>query len=266
MHIFWQSLRMSRSNLWGFGLGLALLSLSSVLFLPSIRESGAQLSQLLESMPKGLLAAFGVSDQMDLLSPAGFLQGRLFGFLVPLVLLIQGIGIGAATIAGEEERGQLEVVAAHPVSRVQLYLEKLGVLLVLLAGSSLLLFLSIWIGLWVVKFDIPLEHILAACFGVFLLALLFSGLALAIGAWTGRRGLATGVASILAVLAYFWNALFPLNKALAAYQKWSPFYQGVGYEPIKNGLDWGYVAILLVTTLVLLGVGLYRFTRRDLGV
>ncbi len=98
-------------------------------------------------MPKGMLAAFGVSDQVNLFTPEGFLQGQLFALMVPLLLIIQGVGIGSATIAGEEERGQLEVVAAHPVSRTRLFLEKLGVLVVALLFSSLLLFLSVWLGL-----------------------------------------------------------------------------------------------------------------------
>jgi ABC-2 type transport system permease protein len=266
MHILQQNLRLGRANLLGFGLGLALLSLVSVLFLPTLKENGEQMTQLIQSLPKGLMAAFGISEQTDMLSPEGFLHARLFGLMVPLLLLIQGIGIGAATLAGEEERGQLEVVAAHPVSRARLFLEKLGVLAVALGFSSLLLLLSIWIGLRLVNTEIALGKVLAACLGSLLLGLLFGGLALAIGGWTGRRSLAAGLASALAVLAYFWNALTPLSPDLAGWQKYSPFYQGVGYEPIKNGLDAGSAAILLLATLVVLGLGLYRFRQRDLGV
>lgn len=266
MHILTQNLRMGRGNLLGFGIGLAALSLVSVLFLPSILESGQEWQRLINSMPKGMLAAFGVSDQVNLFTPEGFLQGRLFALMVPLLLIIQGVGIGSATIAGEEERGQLEVVAAHPVSRTRLFLEKLGVLVVALLFSSLLLFLSVWLGLQAVGVSLPLSHQLAAVSGSFLLGLLFGGLALALGAWNGRRAAALGLASLTAVVTYLWNALAPLNKDLADSQKFSPFYLATGYEPLRNGFDWGYTAILLGLTLLVLALGLLRFRQRDIGV
>jgi len=266
MHILAQNLRMGRGNLLGFGLGLAALSLISVMFLPSMQQNSQELQQLLQSMPKGMLAAFGVSDQVDMLTPEGFLQGRLFALMVPLLLIIQGVGIGSATLAGEEERGQLELIAAHPVGRTRLFLEKLGLLGAALLFSSLLLFVSIWLGLKAVGVPLPLDHQLAAVSGSFLLGLLFGGLALALGAWNGRRALALGLASLLAVAAYLWNALTPLSQDLAQSQKFSPFYWAVGYEPLRNGFDWGYIAVLLGLILLLLALGLLRFRRRDLGI
>ncbi|GEM88094.1 ABC transporter permease subunit [Meiothermus granaticius] len=255
MHILAQNLRMGRGNLLGFGLGLAALSLISVMFLPSMQQNSQELQQLLQSMPKGMLAAFGVSDQVDMLTPEGFLQGRLFALMVPLLLIIQGVGIGSATLAGEEERGQLELIAAHPVGRTRLFLEKLGLLGAALLFSSLLLFVSIWLGLKAVGVPLPLDHQLAAVSGSFLLGLLFGGLALALG-----------LASLLAVTAYLWNALTPLSQDLAQSQKFSPFYWAVGYEPLRNGFDWGYIAVLLGLILLLLVLGLLRFRRRDLGI
>ena len=266
MNILLQNLRLGRANLIGFGLGLAVLSLISVLFLPTLEQSAAEITRLLNTMPKGMLAAFGVSDQLNMLTPEGFLHARLFGLMVPLLLLIQGIGIGAATIAGEEERGQLEVLAAHPVSRVRLFMEKLGVLTVALVCSSVLLYLSIWIGLILINIPMDLGKVAAACTGGFLLGLLFGSLALSLGAATGRRGFALGLTSILAVTAYLWNALTPLSKDLKDLQRFSPFYLAEGYEPIRNGLEWGYAAVLLGLTLAILAAGLYRFNRRDLGV
>lgn len=132
--------------------------------------------------------------------------------MVPLLLIIQGVGIGSATIAGEEERGQLEMVAAHPVSRTRLFLEKLGVLVVALLFSSLLLFLSVWLGLQAVGVSLPLSHQFAAVSGSFLLGLLFGSLALALGAWNGRRAVALGLASLTAVVTYLWNALAPSTR------------------------------------------------------
>ena len=44
--------------------------------------------------------------------------------MVPLLLMIAAIGAGAGAIAGEEERGTLELLLANPLSRRRLVLEK----------------------------------------------------------------------------------------------------------------------------------------------
>ena len=46
--------------------------------------------------------------------------------MVPLLLLVAAIGAGARAIAGEEERGTLDLLLSTPVSRRRLALEKLG--------------------------------------------------------------------------------------------------------------------------------------------
>ena len=55
--------------------------------------------------------------ELDLASPAGYLNSQIYALLAPLLLLIFSIGGGAGAVAGEEERGTLDLLLAHPVRR-----------------------------------------------------------------------------------------------------------------------------------------------------
>ena len=64
--------------------------------------------------------------------------------------------------------------------------------------------------------------------GVALLAFDFGLLALAVGAWTGSRSTAIGVAVSLAAVAYVVSALAPVVHWIHAVRFVSPFYWSVG--------------------------------------
>ena len=97
-----------------------------------------------------------------------------------------------------------------------------------------------------------------------LLAVLFGGVAMAVGAATGRRGLATGVAAAAAVAAYLVHSLAPLAEALAWLQRLSPIWWATGNDPLQHGLGVGLLLPLAVLGAVL-AVGGRLFTRRDLA-
>jgi hypothetical protein len=64
-------------------------------------------------------------------------------------------------------------------------------------------------------------------------------MALAVGAVIGRRGLVLGVAAALAVGAYLANAVASQVPSLGAIRKLSPFYDYLGGDPLRTGLDLG---------------------------
>ena len=50
---------------------------------------------------------------------------------------------------------------------------------------------------------------------------------------------------------------------LGLYKKFSPFYYYLGDEPLNNGLNDGHDGILVATVIVLLGLAVLGFRRRD---
>lgn len=64
-------------------------------------------------------------------------------------------------------------------------------------------------------------------------------------------------------MAYLVNGLAPVVDWLRPAPKYSPFYQYVGHDPLTNGLDWPSAGIALGTAVVLIGLAIVGFRRRD---
>lgn len=266
-NIFTKSLRDRRRSLIWWNVGLVALSLLMMLFYPTIREQREQFERLLESYPKALLALFGVAEfGGSLFSPAGYLKAELFGMFVPLIFLILGIGFGARAIAGEEERGTLELLLANPIPRRRIVLEKFLALAATLGMVGLIFWLSLWIGSRLVAMEIGGWELASGVVSAVLLGLEFGALALALGCSTGKVGLSMGVSAAVGVAGFFLNGLAPLASWLKPYQKLSPFYHYIGYEPLEQGLNLGFAALMLAIALLLLGISLVTFERRDIRV
>ena len=106
--------------------------------------------------------------------------------MVPLLLLVAAIGAGAGAIAGEEERGTLELLLANPVSRTKVVLEKSVALVAEIAGLGFVLWLALLVGALLTSMDISAGHLAAATLSAVLLALAYGAIALLLGAATGE--------------------------------------------------------------------------------
>ena len=263
-NILLKTLRDQRRALGWWSLGIVTLVFSVIPFYPSIRDN-PQYNQLLDTLPEQLRAVL-LAGAQDITSPAGYLNSQLFSLLVPLLLLIYGIGFGANTIAGEEERHTLELLLAHPLRRGQVVIEKFGALVLAVALLGVVLWLSLWSGALLVDMAIGSEQLASATLGSVLLGILFGALALALGAATGNRSLSVGVAAALAFGSYLVYSFSAFVERLKPYREASPFTWYIGDEPLRNGLQFGHGAALIGTTLVLLALAVWTFNRRDVAV
>lgn len=98
-----------------------------------------------------------------------------------------------------------------------------------------------------------------------LVGVLFGTLALAVGAATGRRGLARGVAAAFAVASYLVSSLADLVSLLRPVRPLSPWYQAIGVDPITHGFSWRLL-ILVGLTAAFVAASSAAFERRDLAV
>jgi ABC-2 type transport system permease protein len=229
---------------------------------PSI-GSVEETRRLLDAMPPELRAMFS-SENADVSTPAGYLNIELFTFMLPLIIMAVTLTAGAGATAGEEEHGTLELLLANPIPRWRIVAEKaLGS-----AVLSAILCTGIWVALALsarlIDIDIALDRIAGALVSVWLLVCTIGGVALLLGALTGSRVAAIGIAIGVAVAGFFVNALAPLADVLEPLRPFSPHYHYMGYDPLTNGLDAGHAIVLAATFLVLVVAAAVAFERRDL--
>ncbi len=262
---FFKGLRDQRRALLFWALALGAYALLMCFFFPTVRESAADLKGYIESMPEGFRQAF-MGDATDFSSPATFLNAELFSLMSPLLLLVFGIGLAAAQIAGEEENGSLSLLLAYPVSRRRLLAQKLGVLftgIALLAGVHLG---ALAAGSVAVDMGLGAGQLIEANVSLGLLVASIATVAFAAGAATGRRGIAITAGAGLGAVSYLLNVLAPLTERFEPLRYVSVFYYYGGTEPLRVGLQAGYVAVLLGVTAAAALVAFVAFERRDVRV
>ena len=254
-------LRTHRGGLLGWSVGLAAVSTMYLSFYSTVALDRELLDQYMEAFPPEMMSAFGFDD---IASPAGYAQSTVFNLLGLILILIAGMTRGTRAIAGDEQSGALETEVSAAVDRSQVYVGRaLGVtafvvVLGLVVGAVTLV-INGPAGL-----DLPIGNILAGVTALTLLGLVHSLIALAVGAATGRPGIALGVAIVVAVLGYFAHNLGP--SILEGVERFSPFHWAYGETPLADGWDVGGLGLLALLAVAAFVAGLLAFPRRDLGV
>ncbi len=261
-NVFVKGLRDLRRSFLFWALGTAILPIWLGLMYPSVKKSAGVMEDYLENMPEAFTNMF-VGEGGDFTSPMGFIDAELFSFMGPIILIVFGIALAVRQIAGEEEGGTLGLLLSYPLSRALVFVEKLAVTVVGVAGISFVAFVALVLGVRMGGADLGVGTMAAAMTSLFLLTLAVAAIAFAVGAATGNRGAAMGVATVVAAGSYLLNALAPLVESLEPLQKASLFYYYGGVQPLREGLRAGNVAVLLGVTLIAVAVSYALFARRD---
>jgi ABC-2 type transport system permease protein len=256
-----RSLHEQRRALIGWSVGAASMVVLELALYPTVRND--DLSKLLDSYPESVKRLFGLTDFS---TGVGYLRAELFSFVLPLLVVILAVLWGSDAIAGEEDRRTIDLLLANPISRRRIVLEKaafLGVGVVTVAASLLA---ALLIGNAAFSVDVADDRLIAAVAMTAVLAIVFGLVALALGAATGRRGMARGGAAALAVAAYLLSSLAPLASWLEPWRPASPWYHALGIDPLSNGIPLGHLAVLGAIAVATIVIAVLTFDRRDIAV
>ncbi|MFC9970757.1 ABC transporter permease subunit [Spirillospora sp. NPDC127200] len=239
---------------WALATGL--LAMMYAGFYPQITADSSQ------NVPEAM-RGFGFADMA---SAAGYLQGAVFGLLVPLLATFYGAATGARMVSADEESGYLDLLLAHPIGRTRLLLHRFAALAAGAVSIAVVVLGAVLAVRTSAKLDsIAVSGFVAQAVQLALLALVFGALSTAVGAATGKgRATVFGITAGAGVLAYAVNGFAPQIGA-----DWlrhlTPFHYYIGGEPLKNGLQYTDAGVLAAVTVALIAVGAWRFGRRDLG-
>ncbi len=262
LSVFARTARDQRRSMVAWAIGLVLLVGMYVGVYPSVKGSGSSFTKLIDQMPKTFRALFTTGGGVDFTTPAGYLNTELLTFMGPMLVLVYAIGAGSA-LAGEEDRGTLDLLLANPIGRARVLLEKFAAL----AAGVAVLMTALWLALLVegsaAGMDVPLAHAAAAVLHLGLLGVEFGALALLVGALTGRLALARAVPAGVAVAAYLVNGFASIVSWLGPIRASSPFYQYIGRDPLRTGLSPTAVLVSVLSIAVLVGLATASFRRRD---
>lgn len=222
--------------------------------------SGIDLSIYTE-LPEAMRALMGIPAEAD---AATLAYSVVFGTMGGLTLGGLALSMGASAIAGEERDGTLGLLLANPVSRTQVLAAKAAAVVALVATAT--------VALWAAGLAVPAllgveigqTHLAAMAAHLGGVALFHGMLALAIGAWTGRRTRASGTTVAVMTVSFIAVGVLPLVDAVADLARLFPWYYFDSSRPLLNGVAWGHLAVLYGGSLVLLALATAGIARRDL--
>ena len=254
-----------RRSVWGWGVGLGLLTLVMSSAWPALAEDAEALAGLITSLPREVFAMFGMSNPDAIVTPAGFISSRTYQVIGPILIIMFVVRGVSMAMVKEESAGVLDLVLAVPASRKRVVANKaLGVvfstgLVVVILTVAALLGDSVW------GTELGVGRILAAGAGLGLLGLFFGGLTMTIWAMGGSSFPAVRVTAVVAMATFLLNGLGSLSDALEPARVISPFYWYLGdTPPLAKGFEPTYF-LLLAGALVTGWVAISRIERRDIA-
>src|SRR5262249_25677380 len=148
--------------------------------------------QLYKNLPKSFQGLVG--NLQSLKTVAGYASQEIFALRIPLLVLIMGIILFSALLAGDENEGTLQPLLAQPVTRTKVFVQKYIAALVISFIICYASVIGVLIGLFFIHEHMSFLRLSQAAIGVWLLTIMFGTLGYALGAITGKRALSGSIA------------------------------------------------------------------------
>ena len=255
------TLRRKRGQIIGWAIGLALYGLLMASMFDSIVGIEG-FADLMAAYPEDLAAFFGGLTAIT--TPKGYLDIYYFEYM-PVIIGIFAVSAGVGLLVSDEEKGTLDLILSHPVSRTALFWGRVLGFLV----ATLLILLVSWLS-WVLPAqgtDMELAWIefLRPFLPLFAQLVLFGTMALLLSLVLPSVRMAGMLTGGLLIGNYLLMGLSNMNEDLRAFVKYTPLYYYQGGEAI-DGLDWVWLGGVAGVSLVFVLLAWWRFQRRDIRV
>ena len=243
-------------------MGLVLMGIVMPLMFSAV---GVEMEEFIDSVPffSQLIEGFGGGNVLSLTG------SMAFAFQHPFTLLLVGImavAFPALAIAGERDKGTLEVTLSRPISRrgllFTLYLAGIAFVAVLVGV------LAITTAATAVVLGFGDEVVIANMAQVWLVSTLlfvaFMAVAFAVSVESDRAGPAIGIPAIFILLNYLAFTIGGIWPDVGFLEDWSMFNLLKAQQVLDEGVALGDVVVLLGFIVLFAAIAFYRFPKRDL--
>lgn len=260
-------MRRSAGGLAALLIGVAAFELIQPVAIASLGDLD-RLAGLLNIVPPAFLALFNVTPEF--LGGSGLAGYLSLGFSHPVYHLLSGatvIWFACRGLAGEMERGSIQIGLSRPMSRLQVYLARVlgvGVVTLLVSVAAPMgMIAGIAVSSPVGKIDYA--NFITQGAACALLVGCIGGTTLLVSAAASRMGQAVGWAIALLVISYVIDYFADLWDALKPIETYSIFDY---YDPpaalVSGEIPAMNAAVLLTVSVVGAVLGYVVFARRDL--
>jgi ABC-2 type transport system permease protein len=256
---------LGRANRWRLLIVSAALAIWGAI-LPIVFDAfGAQFEAIMDSgIIPSQFTQFGGGDIFSLTGSVAL------GFIHPISVglgLFFAVGFAGAAIAGERQRGTLEVLLARPVSRRRTYVTALAASLLFVAVTTLALTVGALVGAAIVGrvAELGPGNLPVLWLNASLLFGAVAAISLAASVSFDRLTPALGLSLAFVLVSYFLDVIGELWPDAAFLQPYSVFHYLDARAALTGLADPADFAVLAGVIAVAVGYALVVFPRRDLA-
>ena len=256
------TLKRSISQILGWGLSFGLVAAYLMVLYRPILDQQEEYALIFEAYGDTMLAFFG--GGLDFVSPAGYLNFVFFSY-IPLVAGIFSLLAGSGLLASEEEKGTLDLILAHPISRSTYFFGRFIAFMAVSAAILILTWAGYAIGLPFAEWEMSVFTLLLPHLSLFAILVWFGVFALFLSQLLPSRVLAASLSGAFLLLSYLVSSLATINENLQGLNNILPlkYYQG---GLAMNGLNVEHLLVLSGSAAIFLALAWLLFLRRDIRV
>ena len=260
--LFMKSLRDKRKGILAWCLGTIGIIAVQMSVYPTIRDSSADWSSLVETFPEAFQKIFRMSDYT---SPAGYFSTELYSLVLPLIFITLGATWGARLTCEDEEAGTADILYTLPVTRDAIMATRFLAATAVLGIVAVVTTAAMWTGCLILDLDLSVASLVAATGMLLMLGFFFLAMAGMLGAWRGHRSVSLGISLSFAIGAFVLYSLAPLVSAIDTINPWNPLQWTIGQQTLFDGLSLGYSVATVACAAVMTVAGFRFFRRRDIA-
>jgi beta-exotoxin I transport system permease protein len=243
-----------------FALGLAAYGVVIASFWPTLKEAQDVYAQLIKAFPEPMVKAFGITNMAHF---TGFVGSEYLNLIWGVIVAVFMIMTASSFVAGEIDRGTIELWLSVPDERWRLLAAKLLSLLLQVAVLVVLSVVSLALPAYLVDVRLPLDAWIA-------LGVVLASFCLAVGGYTAlfssalsSRGAAGSLAAGITFVSYFLGVVSGLSTKLDGLKYLSILTAFHPQSALEGGGYATQAAILSAIGLACALASLAVFQRRD---
>lgn len=249
---------------WTLGVGILVAIL--VLAYPAAVEKIDNLGDVINSMPKEIISAFGL-DNYDWKQVLNYLSYE-FQYIF-LATAIFAATLGASIFSKEESNKTIELIYSKPVTRNDIFASKLFSSISILAIFNVILFAitSIFLVILVKDQTIYIDKVFSIYIAMFLVQLIFMAIGMFIAIIMKKSKGAPALASGLVVFTYMIGIFSKITEGLNNFVYISPLHYFLPDQIVRTGeFSAKYLIISACIVVVSLLVSWKVYQKKDFNI
>jgi ABC-2 type transport system permease protein len=259
-NLFTKTLYDKRAFIIGWSLGMIFLGFLMMSFYPAFHEDTG-LDQLVKNLPSAFQGLIG--NLNDLKELPGYIGSQLFDVRIPIFVSMIAIILSVGLTVSEEEKGQLRMLLAMPLSRPHILFSKWLAIAVISLITTLAVIVGMLLGLLAIHESLAVDVIVRLGLMTWLLTVCLATVVFSIGIASGRRSLTMALGVLVAVGSFILTTFAKSVDWLEPYEVVSILHYFPAVTIAKSEIALTDVAVYGGIIFVSLLFSTLLFRRRD---